>query len=291
MTTRSLATGGSLPPPTNGAQSPAWLDAFIDSHNVPVDFYGLVVDQDSNALPGVALKVAVEQWTLPSPASLEGGTREVHLERVTGADGRFEINGVRGDTFDLESMVKEGYEAEPIHRGFGPTGGGYVNPVVFKMWSTNIHERLISSERSFHIVPDGRPYVIDFTKGTIAESGTGDLRVWVRRPEQIVYGQRYDWSCELDAINGWQFLRADASDPMYEAPMEGYTASPFTYEESATANGWGDTTGTQKFYLKLSSGQEYGRISIELEAYHNSQIPGLVRLSYAINPSGSRVLR
>ena len=56
-------------------------------------------------------------------------------------------------------------------------------------------------------------------------------------------------------------------------------------------SGWGDTTGEQRFYVRLNNGQEYGRISIELEAYYNSQIPGMIRLSCTINPSGSRILR
>jgi hypothetical protein len=159
------------------------------------------------------------------------------------------------------------------------------------MWNTNIHEQLITGEKKFQIVPDGRPYVIDLTKGTVAESGNGDLKVWVKRPQQITYGKRYDWSCEVDASNSGELLReTNATESMYQAPAEGYTNS-FAYEEPATANGWGDTTGAQRFYVRLRDGQEYGRISIELEAYYNDHIPGLVRLSYAINPSGSRILR
>ena len=40
----------------------------------------------------------------------------------------------------------------------------------------------------------------------------------------------------------------------------------------------------------LNKGQEYGRITIDLLAPFNDQIPGIVRLSYTINPFGSRVL-
>jgi hypothetical protein len=56
-------------------------------------------------------------------------------------------------------------------------------------------------------------------------------------------------------------------------------------------SGWGDSTGSKRFYVKLRDGKEYGRIVIELEAYYNDQIPGIIRLSYAINPSGSQILR
>jgi hypothetical protein len=39
------------------------------------------------------------------------------------------------------------------------------------------------------------------------------------------------------------------------------------------------------------SGVVTGRVTIELQLPAPDQIPGLIRLSYAINPSGPRVLR
>ena len=45
------------------------------------------------------------------------------------------------------------------------------------------------------------------------------------------------------------------------------------------------------FYLLLRNGREYGRMSINLFAPYGRLHPGLIRLSYAINPSGSRILR
>jgi hypothetical protein len=77
---------------------------------------------------------------------------------------------------------------------------------------------------------------------------------------------------------------------MLEAPTDGYTNS-FSHVENADVNGWGDTTGTQRFYVLLENGRAYGRFSLEIEAYHNDQVPALVQLSYTINPSGSRILR
>jgi len=40
------------------------------------------------------------------------------------------------------------------------------------MWSTNVHEQLITGGKSFHIEPDGRPYVIDLAKGTLPNQAT-----------------------------------------------------------------------------------------------------------------------
>jgi len=266
------------------------IEKFVASRNKPIDFYGQVIDQDSNALSGVVVKSVVQQITMPD--SLQGpefvGSKSIEVMRTTDAAGRFEISGLEGEGFGV-GLTKDGYEAEPNHRSFGPSGGSFEQPVIFKMWNTNIHEQLITGEKKFPIVPDGRPYVIDLAKGTISETGAGDLKVWVKRPSQITYGQRYDWSCEVDAINGGILQETDSGSSMYSAPANGYIPS-FQFEQKV-GSGWGDTTGPQRFYVRLDNGQEYGRITIELYARYNGQTPGLIRLSYAVNPSGSRILR
>jgi hypothetical protein len=236
---------------------------------------------------GAKVKVKVRHWTVivPAPFGASGGM--IHVQLETDSGGLFEIRGVTGDGFDVESITKEGYELEPSQRTYGATGGSLAEPVIFKMWSTDIHEKLITGGKSFHIVPDGRPYVIDLTKGTIAESGDGDLKVWVKRPEQITYGKRYDWSCEMDVINGGLLAASDSS--MYFAPTDGYAPS-FQFEQKI-GSGWGDTTGPKRFYVRLNNGQMYGRITIELFAYYNDRVPGMIRIQYALNPSGSRILR
>ncbi len=286
------ATVSSAPMPKQLAMSdiktPEGFKRYVEAHNVSVDFYGKVIDQDSNALSGVYIKVVVDHWTMPNPAVLLVGSKDTSLERVTGADGRFELTGATGDGFDLVSFQKDGYQRESGQRSFGATGGSYANPVIFKMWSNGVHEKLIVGEKVFHIVPDGEPYFINVTDGTISESGTGDLKVWVKRPERVTYGQRYDWSCEIDTINGG-LLEQSRGSAMYEAPAEGYVSS-FQFEQTV-GSGWGDSTGQREFYITLNNGREYGRLSIDLYAYYNQQIPAMIRLSYAINPSGSRVLR
>jgi len=138
-------------------------------------------------------------------------------------------------------------------------------------------------------VPDGRPYIIDLLKGTITVSGEGDLKVWVKRPDSIVFGQRYDWSCEVDVVNGGLLEENNRYSSMFSAPADGYV-DIFQFEQKI-GSGWGDSTGAKRFYVKLSNGREYGRISIELFAYYNDQIPGMIHLQYAINPTGSRILK
>ena len=152
-------------------ETPEQAKQEIESANVPVEFYGRFIDQDSNALPGVNIKVIIRHWIMADPVSLLAGSKDISLEQESGPDGRFTLAGATGDAFDIKSIQKDGYEVEPGGRSFGAVGGSYENPVIFKMWSTNIHEKLITGRESFPIVPDGRRYFINLTDGTI--SGTG----------------------------------------------------------------------------------------------------------------------
>jgi hypothetical protein len=261
---------------------------FVEGKNVPVEFYGLVIDQNSNALAGVDVKVTVQQLTTLNPAAAELGAKEVPFERITGPDGRFEINGLKGESVDLASIQKDGYEVEPTKRGFGSSSGSFDQPVVFKMWRTNIHEQLITGEKSFRIVPDGRSYFINLTDDTISESFGGDLKVWIQYTNQPVRGQLYDWTAGINVVNGG-LLEESLGSAMYEAPTDGYVPS-FQLSGQIKGGQRGDI-GERQFYLKLKNGQEYGQMSIGLYAPFNDETPGLIRLSYEINPSGSLILR
>lgn len=259
----------------------------IESANVPVEFYGRFIDQDSNGLPGVDIKVVVRHWILADPVSQLAGSKDIPLEQKSDADGYFKLSSATGDAFDITSIQKDGYERESGQRGFGAIGGSFANPIIFKMWSTNIHEKLITGKYAFQIVPDGRPYFINLTDGKISESGTGDLKVWIQYTNQIKDSQLHDWSAGIDVINGG--LQTTTDYAMWMAPSDGYVPS---YTNAGQIKGYqtGDTQ-ERRFYLQLKNGQEYGQMSIELIAPYNNGIPSMVRLSYAINPSGSRVLK
>ena len=86
----------------NDMKMPGGMQRYVDRQNVPIGFYGQVVDQDGNALAGVQIKVVIRHWILANPAVGLVGTKDVTLERVTGADGRFEITSETGDGFDLK---------------------------------------------------------------------------------------------------------------------------------------------------------------------------------------------
>jgi hypothetical protein len=294
QSTSSVATVG-IPSGTNFTiiesplhkqlQTPEGFQKYVEEKNVPIEFFGKIIDQDSNALAGAVVKSVIRHWT--APVAFQMGSKDIPVERISDKDGRFEINGETGDGFDI-AVTKDGYDAEPGQHSFGAVGGSFDNPVVFKMWSTNIHEKLIGGGKSFDIVPDGRRYFINLTDDTISESGQGDLRVWIKYTNQVVRGQVYDWSAEIAVINGG-LSEVPLGTAMYQAPTDGYV--PSYQSRQQIEGGQRGSTGEHQFYLLLKNGQQYGQMSIGLYAPFNNQTPGLIRLTYAINPSGSRILR
>lgn len=264
----------------------------LENRNMPINFWGKVIDQDGTPLAGVNIKSQIRHWDFPAELDPDGNL--IKRESTTSVDGLFNISGDRGDDLGLK-LEKDGYALEPkMKTGFGyGTAERFTasqeKPMIFRMWSTNIHEQLITGEKMFQIMPDGRTYAVDLTKGTISESGDGDLKIWIKRPNPIVFGQRYNWSCEMDVVNGELLQETDSYSSMFLAPSEEYVSS-FQFEQKV-GSGWGDSTGSKRFYLMLKNGQEYGRMTVKLYAYYNDHIPGLIDIKYAINPSDSRILK
>ena len=271
-------------------------ETMMEKNNQSRDFYGKVIDQDGNPLANVSV---IGELVLNNKTY--GSVELQKYNTTTDSGGLFEFTGLHGAGLGI-TISKPGYENEWKNDAYENPSGGQSSPsdrAIYRMWSTNIHEQLITGNKSFKIVPDGRPYFIDLTTGSISESGTGDLKVWIQYTNQPVRGQLYDWSAGIEVIKGGLsempqaainsgFLE-EPSIPMYSAPENGYTPS-FQLQQQIKGGQSGEI-GNRYFYLLLNDGKEYGKMSINLFAPYNDKIPGMIRLSYAINPSGSRILR
>jgi hypothetical protein len=289
LQSRTAAMSNQPSPMVSDIDKPELFKKSIEAMNTPLDFYGKVIDQDSNPIPNVKVSARVRHWNARFPTEPGPAARFIAIEKLTDSVGSFRINSETGDGFGIVIDPQNGYELEPMQHSFGSIGGSFENPVIFKMWSTNIHEQLITGSKSFHIEPDGRAYFINLTDDTISESGEGDLKVWIQYTNQVVRGQLYDWSCGIEVINGG--LLEDSSPAPYVAPKEGYV--PKFMLEQQIKGGQSGSIGDKQFYILFKNGKEYGQMKIDLIAPYNPSmgIPGLIRLSYAINPSGSRILR
>lgn len=281
---------------TNSLAPEEKLREAVESKNVQINFWGLVEDQDGHPLEGVKISGNTRTWYVTG--TLGADCRFPGFSTASDPNGRFEIRNVSGDVLTIKSLEKEGYEPEQhAMRGFGFHTSEHFSsdpnsPTAFIMWKTNIHEHLITGDKRFHIMPDGGAYVIDLSNGTIAESGEGDLRVWIKYQPVASGGKLYDWSSEIDVINGGLLEETDNYSSMYSAPAEGYSPM-FQYPQTPRQlkSGQRGRSGQHRFYVMLKNGQEYGRMTVDLVAPYNDKIPGLVEIQYAINPSGSRILK
>jgi hypothetical protein len=106
----------------------------------------------------------------------------------------------------------------------------------------------------------------------------------------VVGWEKYSWSCELTAQGRGGFLEETKDTTMFIAPGTGYT-NVFAFEQEATLDGWTHGLYGKRFYIRLRNGQIYGRMTVNLSSGSSRQGPAVIRLQYAINPSGSRLLR
>jgi hypothetical protein len=272
-------------------ERPESAQAFKDDPDLPVAFYGLVVDQDSNALPNVKVDVEITQWNLSELPRT--ALKLIKVEKQTDADGRFEVSAVDAHGVTIKSFTKHGYEPELIQAQYGEYGaqaGSFAQPKVFRLWHTNLNEPLIAGERKFQLVPDGRHYGIDLIKGAIAEGDEGDLVVWIKRPESGKPPEKYSWACGMTASSGLE-PENDLNSAMSRAPSGDYT-NVFKFEVTYNTPAGRGMSFDNRFYFKIRDDKVYGRLKADFwTADRNDPTFGLIRLSYAVNPSGSRVLR
>ena len=262
--------------------------------NVPIDFFGLVLDQDGQPIPDVRVTLSIR--TAQEVATDVYSDIFEHPVLTTGAVGRFALRGARGALLSLKSLEKPGYAAseKSLNRAhywywrdprlvFHPDSS---SPEVFRMLKQAGAERLVRKGIGHAIPYDGRPTSFDLFAGSVVGNG-GDLRVTlVRDPVQIRWGQRnYEWTATVEALDGGVIESSD--EQMYRAPVDGYQSKIVLHMEANDAN-WTDTKDVT-VYLKLRGGKYYGRA--ELKFMVGSDRAGTpFSITSFVNPSGSRNL-
>jgi len=285
----------SATPPTNQKQpaainprSPEGFRQYVEEQNKPIEFYGQIIDQNSNPVPDVKVKIGIRHWTMPNPAILQTGSKEIHLEQTSDVNGRFEFHGETGDGFGV-GITKDGYLLPPNARyGFGPQAGTFATPVIFKMWKIGESQQLISHSLSRIGIPvDGQPVQFDLFNGIKVSSGGQLIVRFERNPQSLPPGDAgYDWNASFEIPNGG--LAANNDEFMYQAPEGGYQET-YKVEMAKSATNW-TATLDQQFYIKLDNGKFYGNLTVHLPTFHDTPPIGLT-LGITINPNGSRNLQ
>jgi hypothetical protein len=260
----------------------------MESQNKPIEFYCEIIDQDGNPISGVKLKIEVHHLKIIVPVAWGDEEQSIPIEKESGIDGRIEIHEATGDGFQVESVGKTGYQLSPqTPNHFGPVSGSFENPVIIKMWKIGERAQLISGNKFWGIIPDDRTYTMDFLKQTKLEgnNASGDIRVRIIRPAQIKPREKFDWSFEIEGIQGGVIQNQD--EFMYLAPETGYQK----YEFSMSTNNpnWKREMDGMQFYFQSRNGNVYGQFVVDVIPDYNEQ--SIFNVKFSVNPNGSRNLQ
>jgi hypothetical protein len=256
--------------------------------NVPISFYGKVVDQEGK--PVIGAKVSFD-FIISHMA--ENRTETTPMIMQTDQDGRFLMTGVTGYGIDKVSIEKEGYELSP------KTSTGYVfgfnpdykpnpnNPMVFKMWKKRGKEPLVGSAWHGKVACDGAAHRFDLSNGHPSADGNFEitcLRTPVNLPPANI--KPYTYKFQITVIGGG--IQATDDEFTYLAPETGYSPT-LTYGQTADDPKWDRRTPIPKeYYIKTANGH-YGRLSADWDVAF-WQSPMILKWDCSINPSGSRNL-
>jgi hypothetical protein len=263
----------------------------MNQANQPVSFWGMVVDQNNEPLPGVRVKLSLKH----TREVLPGGTQDVfdYFDTVTDAGGLFSLTGKKGALLSVEKMEKEGYEAgnvsgRPFWYAPALENMRYLpdaqKPEVFRMWKLAGAETLLSKNIGTRIPYDGTPVYFDLLKAQETARG-GDIKVTLSRtPLNIKRGrEKYDWTATIEAVEGGVIASTD--EFMYLAPEAGYETK-LVVSMSADDPAWSPQKSVS-FYLKTKG--KYARVRAEFATDSEKPKTGFMLGAY-INPSGSRNL-
>jgi hypothetical protein len=303
---QASATG---PPPASPAQRPAFTSiqkptteanrqdrnsrsnaAWMDS-NVPLSFYGRVIDDASNAVAGASINFTWNKDDISNP--LRGG--ENRLATQSDSAGMFTLQGERGRFLDV-TIAKDGYYTpRPGTRSFRYSDSGRTpfspdasNPVIFLLKKKGIPEPLvrlagaIGGDRQYRLDVKGTPTEISLYTGERTLPGQGNLRIeYSMEPPFEAIPNHYHWHCRITVPGGG--LLSTTEEFPFAAPVSGYTETVEANSEPRFENWSSRLNGS--FYVHLSDGN-YGRINLKVICSDNPYFG----VETWINPSASRNL-
>jgi hypothetical protein len=256
--------------------------AILAAWQAPIEFYGKVVDENSNAIAGVNIHF---NWSeLPA----ENGERTADAQ--SDSEGLFTLNGKRGASLTV-SFSKQGYYSS----GRGEQTFSYalpkaispdpLNPVIFKLRKKGNGESLIKTDfppgtQIAQLHHDGTPVELDLLKGAQVPAGSGQLKLEFWRDLSNGNANIFDWKLQLSVLGGG--LIGTDEEFAFQAPESGYQ-SPIVIDMPATNQNWQGEVRS-KYYIQLPDGK-YGRIDFYLLSDN-----GVFTVQSVINPTGSRNL-
>lgn len=255
----------------------------VKKANVPIRFFGMVIDQDGNPLSDVSLVYRIQQ-----PRGM-WDSHGIILTIHTDLNGQFHITGDKGSSLNIQEINKKGYKQA---KGQEVTFTYIDNPEIYKpdqlkpeiytlIKETEIPE-LIHWEKKLFLNWDGKPLKLDLATGKI--SADGKIKITPIRSVANEQG-KLDWSCKVEVIGGGivETSRSRTSVAL-ETGYEKYWERSYTARDKK----WGSSTGITYLHFRQAD-KKYGYFRLNVSADpRRGKFSGRIKCYY--NPSGSRVL-
>jgi len=258
--------------------------------NVPIDFYGRVVDQDGSGIAGATVYYSILGIHFIPGANFDSDFKKTG-KITTREGGAFFIGGVTATSLSIFKIDKVGYRQPKHLRGeFGYAGTpdphhpDSKEPVRFTMFREDEIVDLIHYDRRIKFAWDGLPKRFDIMTGR--PSPTGIVEIIPKRArfsEGNIYD--FDWSMQISIVGGGIIYSPNQNGSV--APEGGYSSS-VTFgngDHDLRLHNSNDVT----LYARLPAGN-FARLELTIYPSHRDTSFGAVLQGF-INPKiGSRVL-
>lgn len=249
----------------------------LNEWKTPIEFYGIVEDESNNMVAGA--KIDFECNDL----SAEGTS---FYQTHSDANGAFSIKNITGKLLRV-TVSKAGYYSYQPNGGFFYYAGqnqNFVpdsgNPVIFHLREKGNGTNLIHYDRSFSLLRDGTPILIDLPSGRVASSSQNALQVegWTY-DSQKKEGSKYDWKC-LISVPGGGLQTNDEQFP-FLAPESDYVSEDVINMPVTNSVPWSYIVH-RNYYVHTADGK-YGRMAFTMVAGGGN----FCEINLYFNPSGS----
>jgi hypothetical protein len=263
--------------------------------NQHLTFYGVTVDDQTNALAGATIKgnILVVDGQNPSRKP---------VETMSDANGRFQFDMDYGQLISLIISKDTNYISPPPRwfrfgsADYGPQESETISspninePVVFVLTRKLPSEQLTQFRKNFTAPNTGAPVRVDLTTGQIVSTG-GDLIISVTCLEPYSEMKSSPWSLSVKVVDGGMFQIGDQNTRMeylQQAPAGGYTDGvDVSYDQNSAPyrrqyEGW--------FYVKSRNGAVYAKMYFDMNTRWDERgVP--FEIWAVVNSNGSRNLQ
>lgn len=259
------------------------LKKIIQSENVPIDFWGKVVDQAGEPISGAMVKYHIRQPKRMWYSDI------VEREIKSNTNGDFHISGDKGDVLSIDGVTAIGCHQVKGQRGVFNYRRSYrpdkIKPEVFTLIKDEDLPNLISAERWTTLRWDGSPVYYSLRTGRYGQKG--EIKITAMRGEVLGEGRqaRFDWSFRVEVPRGGIMETTQGSS--FQAPKAGYEAF-WEFSRTSSDKKWSYGKGQNThLFIRLQDGS-YARIKVNFSS--ELENPYSCDITSYLNPSGGRIL-